>query len=89
MSNFRGLPALEIFPKIIPRARMRVCARVNTWKNISPIGDIYFSNVFSLERLKLFQIKNSKAAKNYDASPCSPCGAARCNSSAAKVLICG
>lgn len=79
---------LKSFQKLF-LTRMRRRARVFTWKNISPIGDIYFSNVNSLEELELFQIKNSKAAKNYDASPCSPCGAARCNSSATKVLICG
>ncbi len=60
----------------------RVCVRVrprNYMEKNIPVGYIFFSNVISLEGFKLFQ---NLTAKNCDASPCSPCGAARCNSSA-------
>ncbi len=60
------------------RVCVRVRPRIYMEKNI-PVGYIFFSNVNSLEGFKLFQ---NLTAKNCDASPRSPCGAARCNSSA-------
>ena len=68
-SIFRGFRAVRIIPRIIPHAYAQARAR-NYMEKYIPIGDIYFSNVISLEGFKLFQIP----AKNYDASPLSPSG---------------
>lgn len=60
----------------------RVCVRVRTriyMEKYIPVGYIYFSNVNRFGRIEFFQIPT---AKNCDTSPRSPCGAARCNSSA-------
>ena len=77
-SIFCGLAGVEIFPKIFPRACERRRAR-NYMEKYIPIGDIYFSNVIRFGKIESFQIPT---AKNCDASPHTPCGAARCNSSA-------
>lgn len=67
---FSGLRGIGIFPKIFPHAQAQARAR-NYMEKYIPIGDIYFSNVISLERLESFQ---NSAAKFYDASPLSPPG---------------
>lgn len=70
----RKNPSKNPSSRVYARARPRIYM-----EKYIPIRYIYFSNVNSLEGFKLFQ---NLIAKNCDASPCSPCGAARCNSSA-------
>ena len=76
-----GFEGIEIFPKIFPHACERARARIYM-EFYPPLkgGDIN-SNVNSLERFKSFQ---NSPAKNCDASPLSPAGAARCNFSAGR-----
>ena len=62
--------------------RAHASARVITWKLYTPKGVYITSNVISLGSLLNFQIF---LAKDYDAEPLPPCGAARCNPSAKKI----